>query len=697
MDYQAPVEDMLFLMTRLAGLGRIARLPGFEEATPDTAAAVLDEAARFAGGVLAPLNTAGDRTPPVLKGGRVRMTPGFGEAFAQFANGGWQGLRHPVEHGGQGMPRVLATACLEMWNAANLSFALCPLLTDGAIEALLAAGSEDQCRRYLPPLIAGAWTGTMNLTEPQAGSDLASVRTRAVPQDDGSYRVFGTKIFITYGDHDMAENIVHLVLARLPDAPPGVKGLSLFLVPQFLLTADEAVHNAEPASAMALGDGVRNDVSCTSIEHKLGIHGSPTAVLQFGDKGGAWGEMLGEPNQGLQTMFIMMNAARFGVGVQGLGQADRATQAARAYAKQRMQGQAVTSPQSSGAGAADKAASAAMRPIIAHPDVRRSVATMRALTEAARALAIFAASRGDHAERNPDAAVRRAAQAQYAFLVPIVKGWTTEMAVEVASIGIQVHGGMGFIEETGVAQYYRDARILPIYEGTTAIQANDLVGRKTARDEGAVAQHWLSCIDDCIAALERAALGGTPIRDGGAPGADALAHRSATATAATATATATATAMEGGAIPVAAGAGVDADEASSWASIAAQLSQARLAYAAVVDFIVNTAQSDPVAAYAGSVAYLQLAGVTLAGWQLARAALLAANLDDGYAAEDGDSAGTATDVPLPVAASADFARTKRAIARCFAEQVMPRTSAWRIAIVSGSGDQGIFALPDALL
>ncbi|WP_347554783.1 acyl-CoA dehydrogenase [Robbsia sp. KACC 23696] len=674
MDYQAPVEDMLFLMTRLGGLDRIARLPGFEEATPDTAAAVLDEAARFASGVLAPLNAVGDRTPAGWQGGRVKTTPGFGEAFTQFANSGWQGLRHPVEHGGQGMPRVLATACLEMWNAANLSFALCPLLTDGAVEALLAAGSEDQCRRYLPPLIAGTWTGTMNLTEPQAGSDLARVRTRAEPQEDGSYRLFGTKIFITYGDHDMAENIVHLVLARLPDAPPGVKGISLFLVPKFLLTADEAVLNAEPASAMALGDGVRNDVSCTSIEHKLGIHGSPTAVLQFGDKGGAWGEMLGKPNQGLQTMFIMMNAARFGVGVQGIGQADRATQAARAYAKQRLQGQAVSTPlpalDASAGAEAGHAANAAQRAIIAHPDVRRSVATMRALTEAARALAIFAASRGDHAEHGTDAAARRVAQAQYEFLVPIIKGWSTEMAVEVANIGIQVHGGMGYIEETGVAQYYRDARILPIYEGTTAIQANDLVGRKTVRDEGLVAQHWLSCIDDCIDALERAALGSS-----------AKAGQSD---------------LGGQERQAADSVAVDADAAASWSSIAAQLSQARVAYAAVVDFIVNTAQTDPVAAYAGSVAYLHLAGVTLAGWQLARAALLAAGLDDGYVQPEGEGEATASGA-LPMAVSAEFARTKRAVARCFAEQVMPRTSAWRIAIVSTRGDQGIYALPDAWL
>ncbi|KKB62440.1 acyl-CoA dehydrogenase [Robbsia andropogonis] len=655
MEYQAPVEEMLFLMTRVGGLERIARLPGFGEATPDTAAAVLDEAARFANGVLAPLNTVGDRTPPVVQGDRVKVSPGFSEAFTQFSESGWQGLRHPEKFGGQGMPRVLATACLEMWNAANLSFALCPLLTDGAIEALLAAGSEDQQARYLPPLVAGTWAGTMNLTEPQAGSDLARVRTRAEPREDGSYRLFGTKIFITYGDHDMAENIVHLVLARLPDAPPGVKGLSLFLVPKFLLTADEAVINAEPASAMALGDGVRNDVRCVSIEHKLGIHGSPTAVLQFGDHGGAWGEMLGKPNHGLQTMFIMMNAARFGVGVQGIGLADRATQAARAYAMQRVQGQPVETPadDASKAAAPDsraaatdtRHAAATQRTIIAHPDVRRSVATMRAMTEAARALAVFAASRGDHAEHNPDAGVRQAAQVQYDYLVPIIKGWSTEMAVEVANIGIQVHGGMGFIEETGAAQYLRDARILPIYEGTTAIQANDLVGRKTVRDEGAAAGHWLSCIDACITALHAA--GG---RDAGAA-------------------------------------------AAAWSSIAAQLSQARDAYAAVVEFIVNAAQTDPAAAYAGSVAYLQLAGVTLSGWQLARAALLAAGLDDGFM-DGAEKSDTGRDAPLAFDVGPAFAETKRALARCFAEQVMPRTSAWRIAIVSTRGDQGIYALPD---
>ncbi|MDR5732534.1 acyl-CoA dehydrogenase [Caballeronia sp. LZ025] len=542
MSYRAPVKDMLFVMKELADLDSIAALPGFEDGNFDTAQAVLDEAARFCGEVIAPLNVAGDRDPSAWSEGEVRTTPGFKDAFRQFGQGGWQGVMHPSEFGGQNLPKLIATACMEMLNSANLSFALCPLLTDGAIEALLTAGTDEQKARYLPKFIAGEWTGTMNLTEPHAGSDLALVRTRAEPQGDGAYKLFGTKIFITYGEHDMAENIVHLVLARTPDAPEGVKGISLFIVPKFLVNDDGSL-------------GARNDVHCVSIEHKLGIKASPTAVLQFGDHGGAVGYLIGEENHGLEYMFIMMNAARFAVGMQGVGISERAYQQAVAYAKERVQSRPVD-------GSAREAVT-----IIHHPDVRRMLATMRAYTEGARALAYVAAAHSDVAHAHPDEMQRKKHQAVYEYLVPIVKGFSTEIAVDVASIGVQVHGGMGFIEETGAAQYYRDARILPIYEGTTAIQANDLIGRKTVRDGGAAAQLLLAHIDQTIAAL--AEVDGQPFKS---------MHR--------------------------------------------HLSAGSLSLGRSVEFIVARIKSDPNAVFLGSVPYLRLAGIVLCGWQMARAMLV---------------------------------------------------------------------------
>ncbi|MGC9235477.1 MAG: acyl-CoA dehydrogenase [Thiomonas sp.] len=546
MAYTAPVRDMMFDLEHLAGLASISQLPGFEDATPDTARAVLEECARFNQEVIAPLNRTGDLQPSSWSNGVVTTTPGFRQAFQQFAEGGWQGLQHPAEFGGQGLPKSISAACTEMLNGANLSFALCPLLSDGAIEALLTAGNDDQKRRFIPRLIAGQWTGTMNLTEPQAGSDLALVRTRAEPQGDGTYRIFGQKIYITYGEHDMAENIVHLVLARLPDAPPGVKGISLFIVPKML------------------EDGRRNDVWCASIEHKLGIKASPTAVLVYGDgKGevgpGAIGELVGEPNRGLEYMFIMMNAARYAVGLQGVAVAEAAYQKAAAYAKDRVQSRPV-----------DGSAAQAVT-IVHHPDVRRMLMTMRALTEGARALALVAASLHDVGRAHPDAQQRAAHEAAYEFLVPLVKGFSTEMSLEVASLGVQVHGGMGYIEDTGAAQYYRDARILTIYEGTTAIQANDLVGRKTVRDGGALAMDFASRVGKTEDALK-------------------------------ATGDAQAVAM------------------------AEQLAQARQAYAQVVAFIAANGKTDPNAAYAGSVPYLLLAGTLLAGWQLAQSWLATAQL-----------------------------------------------------------------------
>lgn len=544
MSYTAPIKDMLFVMKELAGLEDIATLPGFEDANLDTAQAVLEESAKLCGEVLAPLNVEGDRSPSSWKDGVVTATPGFKDAFRQFGEGGWQGVQHPVDYEGQGLPKLIATACIEMLNASNLSFALCPLLTDGAIEALLTAGSEEQKQTYVPKLISGEWTGTMNLTEPQAGSDLALVRTRAEPQGDGSFKLFGTKIFITWGEHDMAQNIAHLVLARTPNAPDGVKGISLFIVPKFLVNEDGSL-------------GERNDVHCVSIEHKLGIKASPTAVLQFGDHGGAIGHLIGEENRGLEYMFIMMNAARFAVGMQGVAVSDRAYQKAVAYAKDRVQSRPVD-------GSAKQSVA-----IIQHPDVRRMLATMRGLTEASRALAYVAAAHCDIAHRHPEEARRAEHQAIYEYLVPIVKGWSTELSIDVTSLGVQVHGGMGFIEETGAAQYYRDARILPIYEGTTAIQANDLIGRKTLRDGGKVAKALLAGVAETIEAL-------------------------------------------------------GAQQGTAFESMKTYLTQGHRSLAAVIDFVVANTKSDPNAVFAGSVPYLKLAGVVLGGWQMARALLVAA-------------------------------------------------------------------------
>ena len=545
MPYVAPVKDMLFVMHRLAGLAQVAALPGFEDASPDTAQAVLEQAAQFAGAVVAPLNQPADRDPGAWHDGHVRTAAGFREALRQYADAGWQGMSHPVAYGGQGLPGLVAAPCAEMLNAANLSFALCPLLTNGAIEALLAAGSPELRSRYLEPLIAGRWTGTMNLTEPQAGSDLALLRARAEPAGDGSYRIRATKIFITYGEHDLAENIVHLVLARLPGAPDGIRGLSLFLVPKFL-----------PGAAGA--PGPRNDVHCVSIEHKLGIKASPTATMQFGDAGGAVGYLVGQENHGLDAMFVMMNAARFAVGLQGVAIAERAYQRARAYAAERVQSRPVD-------GSSRQAV-----PIVEHPDVRRMLGVMRALGEAGRALAYCTAAHADHAHAAPDPAERARHQAIHAFLVPIVKGWCTEMSIEVASLGIQVHGGMGYIEETGAAQYYRDARILTIYEGTTAIQANDLVGRKTLRDGGAVARGLMAEIRQTEALLETRA--------------EPAAQR-----------------------------------------MLGPLRQGREALGEAVDFVLAHAAGHPNAIHGAAVPYLMLAGTVLAGWQMARALL--ASLD----------------------------------------------------------------------
>ncbi|MDR0275127.1 MAG: acyl-CoA dehydrogenase [Burkholderiaceae bacterium] len=592
MSYQAPVQDMLFNIEHLARIDRIAQMPGFEEAGLETAQAVLQECARFNAEVVAPLNHEADEAPSFWADRAVTTSKGFRQAFRQYTEGGWQALQHPAAWGGQGLPKTIGAACSEMLNSACLSFALCPLLTDGAIEALLTAGSEELKATYLAKLVSGQWTGTMNLTEPQAGSDLALVRARAQPQPDGTYRIFGTKIFITYGEHDLAENIVHLTLARVEGAPEGVKGISLFVVPKFLVHPDGT-------------PGTRNDVVCTSIEHKLGIKASPTAALQFGDGGGAVGYLVGEENRGLEYMFIMMNAARYAVGLQGVAVAERAYQQAAAYAKERVQSRPVDGSVRGPAA------------IIRHPDVRRMLMTMRALTEGCRAMATTAAAAYDAAHHHPDAAVRAQNRAFYEFLVPLVKGYSTEMSLEVTSLGVQVHGGMGFMEETGAAQHYRDARILPIYEGTTAIQANDLVGRKTARDGGQTAR----AIAARIEATEQ----------------DLAASGSAEAQ-----------------------------------SIAAHLAQARRAFLDVADFMVDKTQSDPNAAYGGSVPYLMLAGNLAAGWQMGRSVLAAQE-------------------QLKAGKEAAFMHAKIATARFYAEHILPRTRALRDAIVDGA--QSVMGLP----
>ena len=543
LEYAAPVRDMQFVIGEMIGYERVAALAGCEEVNAELVDAVLEEAAKFAAGVLAPLNRVGDTEGCRLDGDVVHTPAGWREAYAGFCEAGWPSLAMNPEFGGQGLPKLVATAVSEMWDSANMAFGLCPLLTNGAIEAIEQHGDDTLRERYLAKLVAGEWTGTMNLTEPQAGSDLALVRTRAEPQPDGTYRVFGTKIFITYGEHDMADNIVHLVLARVQGAPEGVKGISLFVVPKFMVGKDGA-----------LGD--RNDVYCVSIEHKMGIKASPTAVLQFGDHGGAVGYLVGEENRGLEYMFIMMNAARYAVGVQGIAVSDRAYQKAVAYAKERVQSRPVD-------GSVKGSAT-----IIHHPDVRRMLMTMRALTEGCRAMATAAAAAYDAAHHHPDPAVREQNQAFYEFMVPLVKGYSTESSLEVTNLGVQVHGGMGFIEETGAAQYYRDAKILTIYEGTTAIQANDLVGRKTTRDGGQAAKAIAAQVEKTEQAL--AASGS----------ADAKA-------------------------------------------VAGHLAEARQAFLDVVGFMVENGKADPNAAYAGSVPYLMLTGNLVAGWQLGRSLLAA--------------------------------------------------------------------------
>src|SRR5438876_2692609 len=529
--YRAPLKDMKFVLNDLAGLGEVARLPGYEEATSDTVEAILEEASKFASGVLDPINYSGDQEGSKWADGNVRTPKGFREAYKQFCEGGWNALPFEAEWGGQSLPRLVSTPVQEMWKSSNMSFSLCPLLTQGAIEALLLRGSPELQKRYLPKMVEGRWTGTMNLTEPQAGSDLSLVRTKAERQGD-HYLISGQKIFITYGEHDMSENIVHLVLARTPEAPEGVKGISLFVVPKFM------------------EDGKRNTAKCASIEHKLGIHASPTAVMVY-DK--AVGYVVGEENRGLEYMFIMMNAARFAVGLEGVAIAERAFQRALAFAKERVQGR-------------DLVQGGTAVSIIHHPDVRRMLMLMKSQTEAMRALAYTTAAAMDYARKHPDAEARKQHQAFVDLMMPVVKGWSTETGIDVASLGVQVHGGMGFVEETGAAQYLRDARITTIYEGTTGIQAMDLVGRKIQREAGATAKAWLASVKKLDAELGRS-------------------------------------------------------QNANIKALRAQLAQGAQAVADGVNFIVET--KDPRVSFAGAVPFLKLMGIVAGGWQMARAALAA--------------------------------------------------------------------------
>jgi 3-(methylthio)propanoyl-CoA dehydrogenase len=466
--YQAPLKEFQFLLETVAPIAELSKLSHFEDASADTVSAILDESAKFASSVLDPLNWPGDREGAQRHADNSVTTPkGFKAAFEGYRAMGGMGLPMPQDYGGLGLPRSVVSLTDEMLHSSCMSFGLMPMLTQGAIEAIMLAGSDTLKATYLEKMVAGVWGGTMNLTEPQAGSDLALVKTRAEPQADSTYKIFGTKIYITFGEHDWTENIIHLVLARMPDAPEGVKGISLFVVPKYLVNKDGTL-------------GARNDAKCISIEHKLGIHGSPTAVMQFGDAGGAIGYLVGEANRGPEYMFIMMNLARFGVGLQGIGIAERAYQRAVAFARERVQSRDVGAP---------KAPSV---PIIRHPDIRRMLLRMRSQIEASRALAMATAYAIDLSEAHPDEATRKVNKAFVDLMIPVVKGWSTEMAQEVTSLGVQVHGGMGFVEETGAAQYVRDARITTIYEGTTAIQANDLIGRKMAREGGVTAKAMIA-------------------------------------------------------------------------------------------------------------------------------------------------------------------------------------------------------------
>jgi len=538
-EYIAPLGDLNFVISELSGLEELSKLPGFEHATDDLLEPILEEASRFAREVLSPTNVIGDQQGCSVENGVVKVPSEFSDAYQLFVESGWQGLDCSQDYDGMGLPALIGSATAEMWATANLALSLCPMLTSGAIDTIELHATDELKQRYLPKMVSGEWTATMDLTEPQAGSDLAKVRVQAVP-DGGHYKVSGTKIFITWGDHEMAENVVHLVLARLPDAPEGVRGISLFLVPKFLVNDDGS-----------LGD--RNDVYATSVEHKLGIHASPTCVLNFGDNDGAVGYLVGQENRGLACMFTMMNLARLQVGIQGLAVSERSYQAARDYAKERVQGQIPGSHES-------------VR-IIQHPDVRRMLMTMKSLIEAMRATAYVTASTIDFANHTDNADTRTQSLERSALLTPVVKGWMTEVSQELTSIGVQVHGGTGYIEETGAAQYLRDAKILTIYEGTTGIQANDLVGRKVLADSGLGMQRILKEMAEFDATLASCGPDLDSIRNAVATGHKRL------------------------------------EEATNW--------------------LLGKAQDEPPVVYLAAFDYLMLAGTVIGAWQMGRAAEIA--------------------------------------------------------------------------
>jgi alkylation response protein AidB-like acyl-CoA dehydrogenase len=597
--YQAPIQDLRFVLEELLGAASLASLPRYREFSTDLAAAVLEEAGRFAHTVLAPINRLGDRAGAGFHDGSVQLPPEFRDAYRRFVDGGWTQMSADPAYGGQGMPLVLAAAAEEIWSGANLAFTLCPLLGRGAVETLELNAAPALAARLLPQLVSGRWTGTMNLTEPQAGSDLGAIRTHATPEGD-HYRLRGQKIFITYGEHDLAENIVHLVLARIDGAPPGVRGISLFAVPRQLLGNDGA-------------PGARNDLQCVSIEHKLGIHASPTCVMTYGERDGAIGYLIGEPHRGLEYMFVMMNSARLSVGIQGVGLSQLALQQALEWARSRVQGHAVG------------AAGDAPGPIIAHPDVRRMLLTIKASVEAMRALALYAALQLDLARAHPDPARAAAALARGELLIPIVQGWCTELASELASVNVQVHGGMGFIEETGAAQTLRDARITSIYEGTTGIQANDLLGRKLRRDGGAAMAALLAELLD--------ELGAKPA----APGAAAT------------------------------------DDATA-AAVCAAAAEGITALRAATDVLLAQLASSPSRAYAVSVPYLRLCGYVLGGALTARAAVIAATATA--------AAAIATAATGRVGDAA-FYRSKLQTARFYVDQLLPQSLALLRVVQSG--------------
>ncbi len=559
-EYVAPLKDITFVLKHVVGIDRVGKLPGCEEVTEDLLTAILDEAGKLATNVLSPLNRSGDKEGAKWNDGAVTTPAGFKDAYWQYAEGGWSALSGPVEFGGQGLPHTVGIPMSEIIGSANMAFKLCPLLTNGAVDALMEHASQAMKEKYLPKMVAGVWSGTMNLTEPQAGSDLALVRSKAIPQADGSFKITGQKIFITYGEHDYTENIIHLVLARIEGAPEGVKGISLFVVPKFMVNADGSI-------------GARNDVKCVSIEHKLGIHASPTCVMAYGDKGGAVGYLVGEANRGLEYMFVMMNSARLGVGLEGVSISERAYQHAIVWARERVQGRPST-PVPAKFGEKPKSV-----PIIYHPDIKRMLLTMRAYTEAMRALIYWTANCLDIAERSTDVAEQRMHQSLVDLMIPIVKGWSTEVGIDVTSLGVQIHGGMGFIEETGAAQYYRDSRISTIYEGTTGIQANDLVGRKVGREGGQTAMALIKEMEKILPLLTSAN---------------------------------------------------DVNLAAFAKPLAAGLAEFKRA----TEWIVEVFPANQGAVNAGAVHYLKLAGTVCAGWMMGRAALIAAKQ---LAAGEGDA------------------------------------------------------------